>query len=337
MSDETAPQQPISTDENPEWYSHCCTDLSKVKRSGGRIDGMKAILVTASWLWDNGRTITVGFVDPVPGTPVQQDKVKEVVKEWEKHANLKFRFIPNGNDAEIRIGFREKAGSWSYIGKVALEIDKPEQTMNFGWVESTPETTAKERGVILHEFGHAIGYLHEHQSPRRGERLTLNEQVIIDYVQRTQIPPWTEEDARQNIINVYSRAEVSNFSAVDFTSIMMYFMPANWNVQGIEIPPNESLSPLDKAYAFLNYPFFIGTASSDPNVNILNSLNTAKVTGTARANIALEYIEGDWRGLRAEFTRWAVNQRALSDRAQAVSRREEAAAAVAAVAEVEAD
>ncbi|RXW15893.1 hypothetical protein EST38_g9961 [Candolleomyces aberdarensis] len=336
MSSETAPQQPISTDENPEWYSRCCTDLSKVNPSGGRIDGMKAILTRASWLWENGRTITVGFVLPVPGTPVQQAKVQEVVKEWEKYANLKFHFIPNGNDAEIRISF-DNTGSWSWPGTVALSIPKPTQTMNFGWVGSNPGIADNERGVILHEFGHAIGYMHEHQSPRRGEKLTLNEQVIIEYTKRTQIPPWSEEQTRHNIINVYTRAEVSNFSEVDFKSIMMYFMPANWNVQGIEIPPNYDLSPMDKAYGFLNYPFFIGTASSDPNVNILNSLNTAKVTGAARANIALEYIEGDWRGLRAEFTRWAVNQRALSDRAQAVSEREETTAAVAAVAEVEAN
>ncbi|RXW18660.1 hypothetical protein EST38_g7194 [Candolleomyces aberdarensis] len=336
MSSETAPQQSISTDENPEWYSRCCTDLSKVNPSGGRIDGMKAILTKASWLWDNGRTITVGFVNPAPGTPVQQSKVQEVVKEWEKFANLKFRFIPNGNDAEIRVAFAN-SGSWSFVGNTALQIPKPRQTMNFGWVYSAPGITDPERGVILHEFGHAIGYLHEHQSPRRGEKLTLNEQVIIDYVKRTQIPPWTEEDARQNIINVYSRAEVSNFSAVDFTSIMMYFMPANWNVQGIEIPPNNYLSPLDKAFAFLNYPFLVGTASTDPSVTLLNALNGAGVTGPSRASIALEYIENDWKGLRAEFTRWAVNQRALSDRAQAVSEREEAAAAVAAVAEVEAN
>ncbi|RXW15891.1 hypothetical protein EST38_g9963 [Candolleomyces aberdarensis] len=333
MSGETAPQQPVPANKNPEWYSRCCTDLSKVKPSGGRIDGMKAVLTRASWLWENGRTITVGFVLPVPGTPVQQAKVQEVVKEWEKYANLKFRFIPNGNDAEIRISF-DDTGSWSWVGTVALSIPKPTQTMNFGWVDSNPGIADEERGVILHEFGHAIGYMHEHQSPRRGEKLTLNEQVIIDYTQETQ--GWTEEETRQNIINVYSRAEVSNFSAVDFTSIMMYFMPASWNVQGIDIPPNESLSPLDKSYAFLNYPFFIGTASSDPDVNIQNALNAAGVTGAARANIALEYIEGDWRGLRAEFTRWAVNQRALSDRAQAVSEREEAAPAVASVAEVEA-
>ncbi|KAJ2922193.1 hypothetical protein H1R20_g14905, partial [Candolleomyces eurysporus] len=337
MSGETAPQQPLSTDENPEWYSRCCTDLSKVNPSGGRIDGMKAILTRASWMWDNGRTITVGFVNPVPGTPVQQAKVQEVVKEWEKYANLKFRFIPNGNDAEIRVSFQLDYGSWSYVGNTALQIAKPERTMNFGWVYPTPELTDPERGVILHEFGHAIGYMHEHQSPRRGEKLTLNEPVIIDYCKRTQIPPWPEAKTRANIINVYSRAEVSNFSVVDFTSIMMYFMPANWNVQGIEIPPNNRLSPLDKAYAFLNYPFFIGTASSDPDVNILNALNGAGVTGPSRASIALEYIENDWKGLRAEFTRWAVNQRALSDRAQAVTEREEAAAAVAAVAEVEAD
>lgn len=114
-------------------------------------------------------------------------------------------------------------------------------------------------------------------------------------------------------------------------------MPAEWNVQGIAIPPNNNLSALDKAYAFLNYPFLIGSASSDPNVTLLNALNTAGVTGTSRANIALEYIENDWQGVRAEFTRWAVNQRALSDQAQAAAQREEAAAAAAAVAEVEAD
>ncbi|RXW15895.1 hypothetical protein EST38_g9959 [Candolleomyces aberdarensis] len=336
MSIETTPQQLISTDENPEWYSRCCTDLSKVNPSRGRIDGMKAVLTKASWMWDNGRTIIVGFVAPDAGTTVQQAKVQEVVKEWEKYANLKFRFIPNGNEAEIRVSFEKRSGSFSYPGNTALQVWKPSRTMNLAWVYTTPGITKEERGVILHEFGHAIGYFHEHKSPRRGEKLTLNEPFIIDYMKKTQVPPWTEEDTRTRILNVYNSAEISNFSAVDTTSIMMYFMPAEWNLQGINIPPNHSLSALDKVFAFLNYPFPIGTASSDPDVNVLNALNTAGVTGAARANIALEYIEGDWQGLRAELTRWAVNQKALSDKAQAVSQREQAAA-VLAVAGVEAD
>jgi hypothetical protein len=93
-------------------------------------------------------------------------------------------------------------------------------------------------------------------------------------------------------------------------------MPANFNLQGINIPPNNRLSAIDKAYAFLNYPFLIGAQSADPSVNILSALNAAGVTGPSRANIALEYIEGDWRGLRAEFTRWTLNQRAASATAE---------------------
>lgn len=47
--------------------------------------------------------------------------------------------------------------------------------MNFGWVGGDDSyVTAKERGVILHEFGHALGMLHEHESPARGGVLTLD-------------------------------------------------------------------------------------------------------------------------------------------------------------------
>ena len=35
---------------------------------------------------------------------------------------------------------------------------------------------------------------------------------------------WTEADVRQQVLNVYNDSEVSSFSAVDLTSIMMYVM-----------------------------------------------------------------------------------------------------------------
>jgi Astacin (Peptidase family M12A) len=43
--------------------------------------------------------------------------------------------------------------------------------MNLGW---TGDLEAN-RGVILHEFGHTLGLLHEHQSPVRGKKITLKE------------------------------------------------------------------------------------------------------------------------------------------------------------------
>jgi len=37
--------------------------------------------------------------------------------------------------------------------------------MNLGPVEDGPELKNPDRAYILHEFGHALGFLHEHQSP----------------------------------------------------------------------------------------------------------------------------------------------------------------------------
>jgi len=52
--------------------------------------------------------------------------------------------------------------------------DKP--TMNLGWVSGdSTEISDDETGVILHEFGHALGMLHEHQSPLRGEKIIPKE------------------------------------------------------------------------------------------------------------------------------------------------------------------
>lgn len=112
------------------------------------------------------------------------------------------------------------------------------------------------------------------------------------------------------------------------TATRRYFMPAEWNLQGITIEPATDLSPLDKAFAFLNYPFMGGVSSSDPSANLVTALNTAGITGIYRQNIAAEYAEGDWQGVRAEFTRWAVNYRALAAKAAAVTEREAVAAAV---------
>jgi len=43
--------------------------------------------------------------------------------------------------------------------------------------------------------------------------------AVIETFMRTQ--GWTEQDVRQQILDVYNDNEVSSFSAVDLTSIMM--------------------------------------------------------------------------------------------------------------------
>ena len=77
----------------------------------------------------------------------------------------------------IRIAFDENTPPWSLVGTGALIFKNDYATMNLGQVKSQPlSMTQEERMVIFHEFGHALGLLHEHQSPARTGVLTFNEQ-----------------------------------------------------------------------------------------------------------------------------------------------------------------
>ena len=72
-------------------------------------------------------------------------------------------------------------GSWSYIGTDAATIPKESFTMNLGFVD---------RPTILHEFGHSIGLIHEHQSPFSGGFEWNKEEVhtYIEIQQNSNIP-----------------------------------------------------------------------------------------------------------------------------------------------------
>ncbi|KAJ2933027.1 hypothetical protein H1R20_g4102, partial [Candolleomyces eurysporus] len=290
-----------------------------------RLDGMRAILTRALWMWDNGQVLTCAFVE-TPGNDIQQSKVISIAKEWERYANIKLDFestAKNPEEAIIRISFSAPGfPTWSHIGKTALAEIRGRATMGLGQVyPHSANANPAERGVILHEFGHALGYLDEHQSPRRGDKLKLKEKEAIEFFKSVMFPSWTEEDTRRFFLNVYNQREVSNYSSVDLTSIMMYFMPAELNEQGIEIPPNYELSALDKAFAFLNYPF-LGGPAPDASHTLDNALDTIGVTGKFRESITAEFNENDWRGVRAEFARWALNAKAEASKEEAVAERE---------------
>ena len=110
-------------------------------------------------LWPNGRP-TARFLDGDAGV---QERVAAIAKEWEDVANLNLEFVRTGA-AEIRISFAEKGFSWSTVGTDALTVGRDEATMNYGWLE--PDTELREyQRVVRHEFGHALGMIHEHQNP----------------------------------------------------------------------------------------------------------------------------------------------------------------------------
>jgi serralysin len=197
-------------------------------------------------LWQPGRTLRLRFLD---GDPTVQKKVVTFAQEWMQYAHITFAF---GNDlnAELRISFLQ-AGSWSLTGNDALDprVPKQQPTMNFGWLtRATPNDEV--RRVVLHEFGHALGLIHEHQNPAM--TIPWNKEAVYAYYQGAP-NYWTKEQVDVNIFQVYEQS-LTKFSRFDSKSIMLYPIPAALTTGGYQVAWNSDLSPTDKQFIAQCYP-----------------------------------------------------------------------------------
>ena len=224
----------IAMKENPD----------NIVKTVERSDVNKEIAIIKSKKWENGRVLRVRFLE---GPLVVKEKVKKYAKQWEEYANITFNFGDDPN-AEIRIAFDPSSGSWSYIGTDNLAIPQNRPTMNFGWFdENTPDNEYSR--TVLHEFGHALGYIHEHQSPA-ADIPWDKEKVYIYYKEKG---GWDKEKVNHNIFEKYSKTE-TNFSKFDKESIMLYAIPDKLTIGNYEVGWNTVLSENDKKFTRILYP-----------------------------------------------------------------------------------
>lgn len=196
------------------------------------------LIRTVDRKWVNFTVLHYCFLDsPAAWRGSNQDKnaVRKAFKTWKDlPIGLTFREVGDPRQAEIRIGFDPRDGSWSYIGRDAIDhaADPAQRTMNFGWSLTTPYG----RDTALHEIGHALGFPHEHQNPKAG--IVWDTEAVYSYFSG---PPnnWDKPTIDWNILRKLSAAEIDG-TDWDPNSIMHYQFDAGL----IEKPAKYQTSPL---------------------------------------------------------------------------------------------
>lgn len=199
-------------------------------------------------MWETGRTLTCRFLD---GDATQKKKAEAKAHIWEKYANIKLKFVASG-DAEIRISFSADRGSWSAVGNDALVeryFPKFQPTMNFGWLKANTADAEYER-VVVHEFGHALGCIHEHQNPQ-GNLMWNKAEVYRVFSGSPNF--WTKQEIDFNILQRYAKEQI-NSSKFDPDSIMLYQFPSSLFLDHKGTKSNSTLSKQDKAFIAQMYP-----------------------------------------------------------------------------------
>lgn len=287
---------------------------SKVK---GAFTKLKAAFKIAS-LWQHG-DIKIAFMD---GTSYQRDWVQRVVMEKLAPHVSKLNFVWNVplNQADIRISFAQKGAAWSMIGTESRSVPSNQPSMNLGWIDDmTSNNGPKYAGtgqVVIHEFCHALGMIHEHQTPMDNP-IQWNKPLVISEIKKTN-PSWSDAQIEHNMFAKYGdwqlcqdtkklpasvekemklqeacRGELVNGSKYDPKSIMHYFFPPSWMISGPEIATNTELSPTDIEWLRKMYgeqlPPTIKEVEGDTQVpNVLTGTTFSPIAYVK--NISLEYV-----------------------------------------------
>jgi hypothetical protein len=195
----------------------------------------------------NGTTRFVSWV----GAEDQRQAVRDAFAAWKATGTgLEFREVSDRSEAEIRIGFQQGDGSWSYVGRDVLAQGVDARTMNFGW----DLTTTHGRSTALHEIGHTLGMPHEHQNPFAG--IVWDEEAVYRHLGG---PPnnWDRGTTFHNVLRKLDPAEVEG-SDWDPDSIMHYAFPSGLITAPAQyrngIRPPGTLSALDREFVARWYP-----------------------------------------------------------------------------------
>lgn len=203
----------------------------------------KRSVVNYSKLWANGRTLKIAFMD-APEADHKQ-KIIDAAIQWLPYINLSFDFVDD-LQGDIRIATKNNDNS-SMLGTDALLIHPDWPTMNLG---VKPEHEDFEV-IVTHEFGHALGAMHEHQHPQAN--IPWDKPKVYEFYQNREMNPLTREQVDRNLFASFNTLDAI-FTAYDRKSIMHHPVANALTLGNWEIPTNRKISKKDKRMMKLLYP-----------------------------------------------------------------------------------
>jgi hypothetical protein len=193
--------------------------------------------------WQPGQDLRVRFLD---GDPKLHRRVQEYANSWLEFAHLNLDFGHHAA-AEIRVTFTGN-GYWSQVGTDALRIARDSPTMQLGAFTLNADDTVLRR-TVLHEFGHALGCIHEQSSA--AANIPWDEEKVYAFFEKWQ--HWDRQTTYANVLRRYSAVEL-HFTAHDPESIMQYPVPATLTRGEFSVDWNNELSAGDRSFISRVYP-----------------------------------------------------------------------------------
>jgi hypothetical protein len=184
-------------------------------------------IVQSDAAWGRGAKLRVHFL---PGGSLRtRERVETFAKLWSEVADVEFQFGVPKAQSDIRIAFN-LPGFYSRLGMEARLF--PQETMSLGFQGNEPE--AEFRRLILHEFGHALGFHHEHRHPDAG--IEWDDAGALAYYRPRLPPTLSNADILSQLHAIPPNSFRYKFFQFDPASIMMYFIPPEAVKPGRYIP-----------------------------------------------------------------------------------------------------